>query len=79
MKVKNADVVCYMLTSLVSLKQGNIEKSEQLARIVNIEEENPHIFWTSWVMLIKFSGKMWLIIILNPLSEKCIFGKNAER
>ena len=32
-------------------------------KIVNIEEENLHIFWTTWVT--KFSGKMLLIIILK--------------
>ena len=27
---------------------------------VNIDGENPHIFWTTWGVLMKFSGKMWL-------------------
>ena len=33
-----------MLTSLVSLQQGNVKKSEKLMKIVNIEGENVHIF-----------------------------------
>ena len=37
-----------MLTSLVSLQQGNVKKSEKLREIANTEEENLHIFWTSW-------------------------------
>ena len=30
LKVKNADIICYMLTSLVSLQQGNVKKSEKI-------------------------------------------------
>ena len=41
---KNADIICYMLTSLVSLQQGNVKKSKKLMKIVNIEEENFHSF-----------------------------------
>ena len=37
-----------MLTSLVSLQQGNVKKSKKLMKIVNIEEEGLHIFWTTW-------------------------------
>ena len=33
-----------MLTSLVLLEQGNVEKSEKLMKIVNIDGENLHIF-----------------------------------
>ena len=44
MKVKHDDAICYMLTSLDSLQQGNAKKSEKLSKIVNIEEENLHIF-----------------------------------
>ena len=42
--MKNADIVCYMLTSLVPLQQGNVKKSETLMKIVNTEGENFHIF-----------------------------------
>ena len=50
--------------------------------MVNIEE-NLHIFWTSWGISVKFSGKMWLIILshkkpgFHPFSEKHIFGKTT--
>ena len=30
---KNADIICYKLTSLVSLQQGNVKKSEKLMKI----------------------------------------------
>ena len=32
-KGKNADIICFKLTSLVSLLQGNVEKSETLIKI----------------------------------------------
>ena len=41
LKVKeNAEAICYMLTSLVSLQEGNDKKIEKLIKIGNIEEEN---------------------------------------
>ena len=33
--------------------------------LVNIEVENLRIFWTSWGISMKFSGMMWLMIILK--------------
>ena len=33
-----------MLTPSVSLQQGNIKNTEKLMKIVNIEEENLHVF-----------------------------------
>ena len=36
LKVKKADIIFYMLTSLVSLKQGNVDKSERSIKIVNV-------------------------------------------
>ena len=33
--------------------------------IVNIDGENLHIFWTTWEISVKFSGKIWLMIILK--------------
>ena len=52
-------------TSLVSLKQGNDKKSEKLMKLVNIKRKNLEIFSTSWGIPMKFSGKMWLVIILK--------------
>ena len=54
-----------MLTLLVFLQQGNIKKSEKIMKIVNTDTENVHIFWTIWGLSIKFSGKMWIMIILK--------------
>ena len=68
----------------VSSQQGNVKKSEKPIKIVNIDTEN-HIFWTTWGILMKFSGKMWLMIILNhkksevhTLSRKHSFRKTTE-
>ena len=32
-KWKNTDIICYKLTSLVSLSQGNVKKSKKLIKI----------------------------------------------
>ena len=71
-----------MLTSLVSWQHGYVKKSKKSTKVVNIEGKNIHIFWTTWGISTKFSGKMWLMIILkvskNPgftLSLKHIFEK----
>ena len=34
-------------------------------KIVNIDRENLHIFWITWGISMKFSGKIWLMIILK--------------
>ena len=34
-------------------------------KIVYIDEENLHIFWTTWGIWVKFLGKMWLMLILK--------------
>ena len=44
---KNVEVICYVLTLLVSLQQGNVKQFKKLAKIVNIQEENLHILCTS--------------------------------
>ena len=36
--------MCYMLTSLVSLQEGNIKKSEKSVKTINIEGEHLYIF-----------------------------------
>ena len=36
LKVKNADITCYMLTSLLSLQQRNVKTSKKSVKIVNI-------------------------------------------
>ena len=52
-----------MLMPLVSLQQGNVKKSKKLMKTVNIEDKNLHVFWTKWVVSMKFPVKMWLTII----------------
>ena len=42
--LKNADIICYILTSLVYLQQGNDKKLKKLMKVVDIDEENLHIF-----------------------------------
>ena len=37
---------------------------------VNIDGENLPIFWTTWGILITFSGKIWLMIILKKQKQK---------
>ena len=44
MKKKIAEIMCYMLTSLGYLQQGNVKSSEKLVKLVNIEGENIDIF-----------------------------------
>ena len=34
-------------------------------KIVNIDGENLHIFWTTLGISMKFSGKMWLMTMLK--------------
>ena len=53
---KNADIICYKLTSLVSLYQ-------KLMKISNTGREIFRNFWTTWEILMKFSGKMCLMVI----------------
>ena len=58
---KNAETICYMLTSLVYLQQGNVKKCKKQTQIVNIDEKNLHIFPTTWGILIKFPRRKCLI------------------
>ena len=39
-------------------------------KIANIDRENLLIFWTTWGISIKFSGKMWLMIILRVTKKQ---------
>ena len=55
-------------------------------KIVNIDGENHQIFWTTWGILVKFSGNVWIMIILklkkktgpHPLSLKHTFLKKPD-
>ena len=42
-----------------------MSKKSELMKIVNFDRENLHIFWTTWGILLKVSGKMWLMLILS--------------
>ena len=64
-KSKNADIICFLLTTLAFLQEENLKKNEKLIKIANIEEENLHNFWTTWGISVELSGKMWLMIILK--------------
>ena len=54
-----------MLASVTFLQQGNVKISKKLMKIVNIAEENLHIFGTSGEIPIKYSGNVSLMIILK--------------
>ena len=41
----------------------NQKKKWRLMKIANIDRAILHIFWTIWGISMKFSGKMWLMII----------------
>ena len=69
-KYKNADIICYVLSSLVSLQPGYIKTSEKSMKIVNIEGENLHLFSMTWGISTKFSEKMWLMIILKATKKQ---------
>ena len=58
-KWKNADIICYKLTSLVSLWQRNVKKIQKLMKIASIDRESVHTFWVTWGISMKFSWKMW--------------------
>ena len=47
------------------MQQENVKKSKKLMKLVNSDEENLHIAWTTWRISMKFSGKMCLMIILK--------------
>ena len=84
LEVKIAVIIWYMLTPLVSLQQGNVKKSKKSMKIANIEGQHFHIFWTTQGILMEFSGKMWLMIILKVHSCRyenlviiCLYVKNC--
>ena len=54
-------------------------------KIANIDRESLHIFWTIWRISMKFSEKMWLMIVLKvtqnqglTLSLEDVFGKTTD-
>ena len=72
-KLKNADVICYMLT--IFLQQRNVKKSEKSMEVVNTVGENLHIFWKNsgkmqLMIMLKFTKKMTLSLQKNTFLEK---------
>ena len=57
-------VICWHRDQFLCNKEMS-KKSEKSMKIVYVEEENLHIFWTTWRILMKFSETMWLMIILK--------------
>ena len=61
MKVKNADIICYKLPSLIYLQQGNVKKSQ-------IIDENGKYWQKAFIsseqleISMKFSGKICPVI-----------------
>ena len=39
-------------------------------KIVNFDKENLRMFWTTWVISMILSGKMWLMIILKVTKQQ---------
>ena len=73
--------------SLASLWQGNDKNFKKSMKIANVDREILGIFWTTWGIPMKFSGKMWLMIILKVIKnqdftlslEDTFFEKNTEK
>ena len=57
--LKNADIICFMLMSLVSLSQANVKKSGKVMKIVNAEKENPRM------LILKITKKQGFIFTLK--------------
>ena len=41
------------------------KNKKKMIEIVNIDGGNLHIFWKTWEILMKFSGKLWIMTILK--------------
>ena len=61
------------------MQQENVKKFEKLIKIVETVEENPYIFYTIKKPLMKFSGKMQLMIMLKVTKRQgfTLFLENA--
>ena len=71
LKVKNANIICYRLMSLVTLSRGNNKKNLEnwwkSMKIANIDRESLHNFWTTRKNAIKFLEKVWILITFKVL------------
>ena len=60
-----------MSTPLVYLQQENVKKPKNLMKMVNINEENLHIFRTTFEGIsMAFSGKICLVTILKVTNKQ---------
>ena len=70
------DVVSFFFTK-------NVPKSGNLMKIVNIYRENLNTYWTTWVILMNFPEKIWLMTILKVTKKQgftlSLFGKTTRR
>ena len=57
--------ICYIMTLLVFLQQIYLQNSKKLVKIAKIEEENLCNIWTTRWLLMKFLGKVWLVMTLK--------------
>ena len=48
----------------------NLKNWWKSMKIANIDREIPHIFWMTWGMSLKFSEKMYLMIILKVTKKQ---------
>ena len=56
---KSCYITCYMLASLVFCdKEMSKNPPPPKKKFIQIEEKNFHVFWTTWWLLMKSSGKM---------------------
>ena len=51
-------------------------RSMKIANIINTE--NLHIFWATWGISMKFSRKMWLMIIIKSQKSRISFTLSLE-
>ena len=65
--IKNSDII--------TLFEGNLAKSKNLVKIVNIiiDKENQYIFQTTWGIAMNFSRKMCFMIILKVTKKQNFF------
>ena len=75
-KWKNADIICYNLTSLVFFVSSWCQKIQKIDenwwKLANINRECPHIYGTTWGNSMTFSGKTFLKII-SKVTKKTRF------
>ena len=72
---RTADIFCCKLTLFFSLSQGSVKNQKnwwKSIKIANIDGEILYIFWTTKGISMKFSGKMWIVIMLK-VTKKQVF------